>query len=103
MFSASSGYRYCCGHREIGSFDDGEFESTTAAGLLEKLASSDSSGTVFSIWFAKDKLWDGGYVQEYDYQEVRELVQQIPGVIHLGEHINPNTNNMIDGYLWVNP
>lgn len=101
---------YCCGINEIGKFrdpnedDDGysEYEAEDAAELLDRIKSDYPEGLLFHIWFVKHKKFDETFEEDYEYDDLRQLVQQIPGVIHIAETINPNSKNMIDGYAWVN-
>jgi hypothetical protein len=64
---------------------------------LEKIKDG-LAGYFCQVWFAHPRR-----ESQYCESELRELVQKIPGVIHLGETTNPNTGNKIDGYLWLNP
>lgn len=111
MYYAEVGYCGCCGFREICNFADDEddlypgdnsteIRAETPEELLTEAQAHLRSGTLLSIWFKRDRKWDGTHEPEYHWGEVRQLVQQIPGVVHMGEHFNPNSGNMIDGYFW---
>lgn len=106
----------CCGVRQIlgmlpyppdeDDFGDGAFDSTCSGETWEQVLTSilDSvePGLLVQVWFKKARDYEGKVYGEYDANELRLLVQGLEGVIHLGEHVNPNTNNLIDGYQWVN-
>lgn len=113
-YGADVARMYCCGTREIGNFrgedeesqgyyNDGDFEyeSTNAKALLSSVR-ADFKGIVLSIWFVKYKKFDGTHEDKYEYEPLRKLVKKIGGVVHLGETINPNSGNYIDGYSWIN-
>lgn len=94
----------CCGVRELYNFteeDDGysDYEgqdpASVIADVFERLGNH-----VFHIWFVRPKDYAGNHQDEYEFQELRAYVQTLPGVVHLGEHINPNTGNYIDGYMF---
>lgn len=104
-------YLCCCGVREIGNFtDDGwvsvrntqndEIGGNSFKELLEKI-NEGHKGYVLHIWFVKYKNFDGKFKRNYEWQGLRRLVRQIPGVVHIAETINPNSGNKIDGYSWV--
>lgn len=99
----------CCGVLEIGGFfEDGvddenyrpyyaDYRADTWEGLLRAIDLETDTGLLIQMWFKRDMGAD-----LYDHGGLRDLVQQIPGVVRLGEHVNPNTGNTIDGYLWAN-
>lgn len=104
----------CCGVKEIGGLcedRDVDYWMVNAGGetaaeawkqVLDDINSGENKGYVMQIWFVKKADFLGKFHPEYDHNELRELVQQIPNIVKLGEHRNPNTGNLIDGYMWVN-
>lgn len=56
---------------------------------------------VVQMWFRKSVRFDKTYEDEYLAEPLRKLVEQIPGVIELGEFVNPNSDNIIKGYQWA--
>ncbi len=110
LISASTDRMYCCGVHEIGhfcneddaEFDDQEFTADDAEDLLNEISGDTAEGIMFHIWFVKRKKFDDTFEKDYEFQELRELVQKIPNVVHIGKTINPNSGNRIDGYAWVN-
>lgn len=123
MDSIRSGSNFCCGVIEIGSFDAigrlshemrGKSPEQIIKSVIEETREDmetydeekdehvPAPGALYHIWFKKPKLYDGSFdpKQQYEFNELREYVRTIPNVIHLGEHINPNTGNMIDGYFF---
>lgn len=101
---------FCCGVRELGAFsalhDFSNLSNHTGTGgtpeeaaqaLIKEVSNSYEEGYVFQTWFVRRVS-----NEEYDHNAIREVVQKIPGVLHLGTHINPNTGNTIDGYIWMN-
>ena len=111
----SVGYRGCCGFREFYAFGVGfghnydyigRGETIEAAwqALLNKLNETYDPDQMLHIWFVKNEIGDGedDWCEYYENEELRTIVKAIPGVVHLGESINPNSNNYIDGYMWVN-
>lgn len=111
---ATVSYNGCCGFREICFFDEsstdfdpGEEDEGRRIGpcdsfeeLLHVAEATLNAGTLLSIWFVKKRKWTGQFEDAYVWEELRQLVQQIPEVVHMGEHHNPNSGNMIDGYYW---
>lgn len=77
---------------------------------LEKLIAhlrtrqNNDEAAFYQAWFVKELVdtdeRDGDYEDEFDAEFLRNLVQQIPGVVKLGEAVNPNSGNIIDGYFW---
>lgn len=114
------GSNFCCGIVEIGGFvsDIDDMEGCDASGdtpaeLLHDVfrqgdqhrwGNRDSSerGFTYHIWFKKSAKYDGTFSddQEYEFNELREYIRELPTCLSLGEYINPNTGNMIDGYLF---
>jgi hypothetical protein len=105
MFRADSGNYFCCGVREIGDFAEGGLEGETPQELIRSVLNNQRSrtdvpnGIVYHIWFVK-RCRTTGFNDDYECDELRQYVQTLPGVIHLGEHVNPNSGNMIDGYFF---
>lgn len=112
-FYASASSNHCCGVLEIGSFDeDWATRGDTPQELLENIYKDAKIGTgqygggafMYHIWFVKRRNFDGSaFDRSYEYSELRDYVKTIPGVIHLGKSINPNTGNRIDGYCFKEP
>lgn len=102
MFSASAGRYSCCGMAEIGKFKNGEYNSETPKGLIQDIESMYHNGTTFIIWFVKFVDSGGNYPKDYEYAELKKFVSEKEGVTCLPERKNPNTNNKIEGYIWVN-
>lgn len=106
----------CCGVRQIvamqsyehdpDDFGEGEIDSThegtTWEEVLTQILDGLDEGLIVQVWFRCPRDYNGKVYGEYGANELRLLVQGLEGVIHLGEHVNPNTNNLIDGYQWVN-
>lgn len=103
----------CCGVKELFGFshddcDDGpdiqgvgETEAAAADDFVRKIQGRDYIyAAACQMWFVKYKKWDGGFQDHYERETLRQRVAQIPGVIDLGEYVNPNSGNMIQGYLW---
>lgn len=103
MMAAHDGYQFCCGIRELGDFTtDDDYRLREPAEILHRLKEAQPAGQLFHTWFHKEKCFDGTFDDEYQFDELRQLVRALPGVVHLGEHLNPNSGNMIDGYFWKN-
>jgi hypothetical protein len=60
----------------------------------------DDWGRVLQIWFFKPRDFAGNDAAEYAAEPFRQLIETIPNVINLGEHRNPNSGNLIQGYQW---
>lgn len=107
-YGCSADNNFCCGVVEIGCFAEDpspwecEYFEDTFAELLEEVSGDKASGIVFHIWFVRPKDYNGDLMPDYNWQELRQIVQDIPDVLHLGTTINPNTGNEIDGYSWIN-
>lgn len=110
MIGVDFGSNHCCGVLEVGSFTT-ETEYSDASGdtpaelivnLFERVRARyvRADGFVYHIWFVRHRNYNGAYTAPYEFDELREYISGLPGCIALGEHINPNTNNMIDGYLF---
>lgn len=114
MINGTTTSGYCCGVREIGNFN-GDYHhlahGSTPEGFLRSIVdqADDEEGVdggfVYHVWFVKRCNYDGAFTEAsvYEQNELRLYVQTLPGVIALGEHINPNTGNMIDGYFFKDP
>lgn len=97
---------FCCGVYQIGKFGDYIWYAPETADTPEevlKIAAEEvPKGCMIEVWFMKCKKSDGSFEKEYQYRDLRALVQKIPNVVHIGKTINPNSGNRIDGYAWVN-
>lgn len=52
---------------------------------------------VRTFWFV-DYEQDGAH---YTHDELRQAVKALPGTVHMGEHRNSNTRNLLDCYMAV--
>lgn len=116
---------HCCGVREIGEITKGKAHYYDYIGegatyvdafvkLLECITIPDrddddedldggNHGYMLQVWFKKDCLFDGKtWAKNYENHELREIVKNLPNVVHLGCCVNPNSGNIIDGYCWSN-
>lgn len=121
--SADNG-RQCCVSDEIGNFllekgarqtfrASGKTSEEAAKNLLASIVEKVSTGedthepweydgqAVRYFWFKKGRDYKGNYPAEYEFEELRKEVQNYPNVVKLGEYINANTGNMVDGYMIV--
>lgn len=114
----------CCGFLEVGcmdSFDDGtrredidifcnEFFLELEEVLPKILSEAKGRPVIFN--FVKPRVreqeWDENaeefrknvrFRREYTCKELRALVKEYPGVVHLHTWENPNTFNRIDSYV----
>lgn len=105
----------CCGVLELGglSIEKGknywggvvcETHEAAAKTILQQalITNEDYADHVVQVWFYRGRDAFEEWEREFFVPELRTLVQQLNGVIHMGTHINPNTGNEIDGYCWVN-
>lgn len=63
------------------------------------------SAAFYQVWFVNENEADPDDGEEVRYgvytcNTLRQGVQQLPNVVSLGEAVNPNSGNKIDGYLW---
>lgn len=78
--------------------------------LLKKIP-GDFPGGFYQIWFANEQKYseyDDEYTGEYygygdACDQVRNVLSRLPNVVTLGEVENPNSGNLIDGYIWKKP
>jgi len=112
---AESNYAGCCGVREICGFmihsegDQGGWALVGSGATVEDAwtvllkQAKNLNAAFIHVWFVMYPNYNGNFEgQEYANEPFRKLVKRIKGVIALGEAENPNTSNMIDGYMWVN-
>lgn len=101
----------CCGvvqitdmgwHEPEPDWNSTVHEAETWPELLAKLMDFTDKGIVFQVWFVDRVNYMGESSGRYDAGDLRDLIRDIPGVVSLGVFKNPNTNNCIDGYQWVN-
>lgn len=110
----------CCGVTQITNFshpvDDDEYgcgDNLMASGktleeayknLFDELMKTDPKahyeGRVLQIWFYKGRDFEGKDNEHYEAEPFRQLIAGITNVINLGEHRNPNSGNLIQGYQW---
>jgi hypothetical protein len=109
----------CCGVTQVTSFSspDYTYGELTATGAnaeeayknlfdalmscdLEELQGGDFDCAVLQIWFFKGHDYNKKDNAEYEAEPFRRLIEQIPNVVNLGEHRNPNSGNLIQGYQW---
>jgi hypothetical protein len=106
----------CCGVTQIKDFStpwphgevkgSGKNEEEAYKALFDNLMvldpqeDSDEWGRVLQIWFFKPRDFAGNDAGEYQAEPFRKLIETIPNVINLGEHRNPNSGNLIQGYQW---
>ncbi len=97
----------CCGFMEAGAFREGQKwagsdqYAETPEGLVKNiLAHADGRPVIFN--FVKQAMVDeyddeptGEFHDYYDCAPLRDYVKNFKGVIDLGKHINPGTNNKI--------
>lgn len=106
-------HMHCCGVREVGSFEgtgtkqgltswgtNGEFNAETFTDLLKQI-NKENEGYLLHIHFVKYKRHDGSFDPQWEWAGLRNLIRRMKGRKHLGEHINPNSGNLIDSYSWI--
>lgn len=122
---------HCCGAHELGEFReqfaesvpgpvycDGRFRKVaraTAKEAWEELLThtlSRLTGYPIQFWFVRQHICsedEDGNVCEYSYEEdyenftLRELVKAYPTAVCISEeHINPNSDNLIEGWIIPN-
>lgn len=111
----------CCGVTQVTGFsnineyqDWGEFlaSGNTAEEIYQKLFdqlmdydfsddANEWSCSVLQIWFVKHHDFQKKDNEEYEAAPLMRLVEQIPGVLCLGEFRNVNSGNLIKGYQWA--
>lgn len=114
---------YCCGVTEVGEFctnmhtkaqiersigtynhAEGWYPTMEEAhkGALTYILNN-AGPLAVQFWFYKSCDYKGSFDdQEYTEKGFREVVRAHPGVIELAEYVNPNSNNMINGYMILN-
>ena len=106
MYSAFASWEGCCGVKEVHSFDDKgahDFASSTPKEFLARILNySDNQQRLLHMHFVCRKDYQGNYPEGYEWDEVRELVKQIPGVVEMGPYINGNSGNKLISYFWLN-
>ncbi len=97
---------YCCGVYHLADFgneDDYEGEGPDEAEIFQELQrhmDSNKPGFWYQAWFKRNRNFSGGHDASYEHEELKALVKAIPGCIELPETINPNSGNILQGYLW---
>jgi len=114
----------CCVSDEIGNFNtsgasyhrfraEGVSHEEAAKKLLASIVEKTRTGDdvdepwgydgkqVRYFWFKKPRNYKGEFDVGYEFEELRQEVANYPGVVKLGEYINANTGNMVDGYMIV--
>jgi hypothetical protein len=105
-FSETYGVSHYTNYRDIKA--QGKTETEAYTNLFNQIVRHDpqadsgesSGGRVLQIWFYKAKMFNGEFEPEYKAEPLRQLVAQIPNVRDLGEYVNPNSGNKIQGYQW---
>ena len=100
----------CCGVFEFGGFyaedDDGIDRGLTILECKEMFAeiqavmSRHKDGYYYQAWFVRNNHYDGTFDRHYESAHLATLISKIPGVIKIKPTINPNSGNMIKGYIW---
>lgn len=103
-YDVEVGHRGCCGVKEIHSFKSGfPSESGDTPTQLINSINQQYKGYMMHMWFVKE--WDHEsetFDDEYQWEEVRKVVAEIPGCMEVGPFINPNSDNKVIGYMWLN-
>lgn len=109
----------CCGVEEVGDFEytsrdeavvkqykmEGFYPTKKEAyehGLQNILANNRhyrGFGRPIIFWFMKEEIDNGKYDEDFEHEELRQLVLEHPGQVYLGTFVNPNTGNIIEGYM----
>lgn len=113
----------CCGVREIGDFEmdavtdemqarDAEArypryrayiattETEAYKQAFDKILAS-TCGFVVQFWFKNPTDYDGDW-EGYEHDELRQLVKAHPNCVELAEYVNPNSGNVINGFMILN-
>lgn len=91
----------CCGFVEAGTFGDdvfADYTEDTPQKLLGRIL-EDGNGRPVIFNFVKFSRSNGGFDDDYQYDELRQRVLKYKNVIDLGEHINPNSYNKIHSLI----
>lgn len=108
----------CCGVFESGSFNTmylsqdyiranypafKPFDSAQDAqkDALESIL-NDHTGYSVQFWFYKNRNYDGTFADNYTEDGFRQLVKEHPDCIELAEYRNPNSGNIINGFMILN-
>lgn len=93
---------FCCGVLQIGSFSEysNEYSKDTPQELIAAVNSA-NKGYFIQAWFVRLLDFEDKLNEEYQNAELRDYVKNMPNVKHLGTTINPNSDNEIDGYMWL--
>lgn len=109
---------FCCGVYESGGFAtsylpeaylkdnfpfDKPFDSARAAHkhALESILNN-LTGYSVQFWFYKNRNYDGTFVDNYIEDDFRQLVKEHPNCIELAKYHNPNSGNIINGFMIMN-
>lgn len=101
----------CCGVFQVCGFTDdpsyyvdytveGKTEVSACKKVFKEIKKHAQKGYIHQIWFVKYKDYAGKFEPHYQREPLRELFSKMKDVLDLGEHVNPNTGNMIQGYQW---
>lgn len=102
---------HCCGIVEAGDFgnvDNCDVSADTPAELVQYLI-DDVEGRPIMFNFVRERLGnDWKFIgdpltlpiaEEYDYEELREYISNHEDSQHIGEFINPNSDNLVDSWV----
>lgn len=101
----------CCGARvwhnfrfdsEFQGFADKIFEGETRTDCAKKAleeAISDNVGYTIQWWFVKNHKYNGELNDEYEEQELMDVVLKHPTAQIIAEYSNPNSGNYICGII----
>jgi len=116
---------YCCGAYEAGNFvtrhwnsDEAfkrdiryedhslkEYEDAITPELykraLDRILAAHPGRTI-QFWFYKQANYDGSLAEDYTEDKFRQQVMAHPDAVELAEYVNPNSNNMINGWMIKN-
>jgi hypothetical protein len=112
---------YCCGVDEVGNFSTllirtsevknkypyevARFKATALEAYTEALQYilNASEGRCVQFWFYKPVDYNGSYDKSnYTEDGFRQVVMAHPDAVELAEYVNPNSNNMINGWMIKN-
>lgn len=103
-------YKYdtatCCGVMEIGDFyieDDYDDRKPTVSECKQAFAEMQdqlAKGYYYTAWFVRPKKFDGTFERQYEAAHLATLISKLPGCVKIKPIVNPNSGNMIKGYVW---
>lgn len=107
MYYVSCEWEHCCGVKEIYNFDTDpdhyNHSGQTPQQLIDNLCNnSGNQNRLLHMHFVREKNWDDSHDEGYEWDEVREIVKAIPGVVEMGPFINGNSGNKLISYFWLN-